>query len=85
MGLIGTGSRLVRGTADYYRDECDGEIDVESVEPEPEKRVAYDVQVAKDLMNECEKYVEFARASDTGDDWERKVLRYVRIFRTGHK
>ncbi|ODN03015.1 KAT8 regulatory NSL complex subunit 3 [Orchesella cincta] len=55
------------------RDESDIEIDVESVEPE--KRVPYDTKKAIDVMKECEKYVEFARSEDTGNDWESKILK----------
>ncbi|CAL8137948.1 unnamed protein product [Orchesella dallaii] len=59
--------------ASECRDETDIEIDIETVEQE--KRVPYDVNKAIDVMKECEKYVEFARSEDTGDDWEAKILK----------
>lgn len=76
LGLGGGSSRFSssRGGSEC-RDESDVEIDVEGVDPEPEKRVAYDVQKAKEVMNECGKYVKFVRDVDTGDEWESKVVR----------
>lgn len=65
-----------------FRDESDIEIDVDGVdgvESETENPFPYDFYKARDVMNECEKYVEFARDNDTGDNWESKVLRYCEM------
>lgn len=75
LGLGGSSSRFSSSRGGSERDESDVEIDVEGVDPEPEKRVAYDVQKAKEVMNECGKYVKFVRDFDTGDEWESKVVR----------
>lgn len=58
-----------------YRDEDDIEIDIDTPVPDPE--INYDPVRARNLMNECEKHVNFARTTDVPEDWEAHILKFV--------
>jgi len=57
-------------------DESDVEVDVETHPVDPVTQ--YDATKARNLMYECEKHVNFARPNDVDDDWEQKILRWLK-------
>ena len=67
----------------YSISDADNEIDVISVTPA--QSVPYDMQKAQSVMNECERYINFARTDPddvrSDEDWEDKLSRWGYLSR----